>query len=86
MMRAEEECGEKRQRGVEKNCRDKNKAVGPIQESSETVLQKQNRKTSLPWWKLYKSPLKKMMTFWELRSLPKICLTHLTHILRAFTL
>ena len=27
------------------------------------VLQKQNRKTSLPWWKLYKSPLKKMMTF-----------------------
>ena len=42
MMRAEEECGEKRQRGVEKNWRDKKKDVGPIQESSETVLQKQN--------------------------------------------
>ena len=27
--------------------------MGPIQESSETVLQKQNRKTSIPWWKLY---------------------------------
>ena len=63
---------------------DKNKAVGPIQESSETVLQKQNRKTSLPWWKLYKSPLKKMMTFYFFFK--KICLTHLTHILKAFTL
>ena len=64
MMRAEEECGEKRQRGVEKKIEEtKIKLWAQSKKAQRQYYKKQNRKKSIPWWKLYKSPLKKMMTF-----------------------
>ena len=62
MMRAEEECGEKRQRGVEKKLkRQKYKLWAQSKKAQRRYYKNKIESTSLPWWKLYKSPLKKMM-------------------------